>query len=177
MQLPLQKRISLCDRADSRRHLGRQAGFSGFSAEQYDFNYCLPRTPACTDRKGPVIVCGCFISAALWEYRLFIRFSPWRDPQLRHFAGYSSGISRKKASTIFWGTAFCKGNGGNSADTEGITGLWVHHAPFYCRGEDAAKTFIPIRRSRGCAKDMNHVPAETKIMNKRHPFRIHKPDS
>ena len=35
----------------------------------------------------------------------FIRFSPWWDPQPRHFVGYSSGTSRKKASTIFYGTA------------------------------------------------------------------------
>ena len=56
--------------------------------------------------KGSVIVCGCFISTVRWKYNLFIRFSPWRDLQTRHFAGYPFGTSRKKASTIFYNTAF-----------------------------------------------------------------------
>ena len=39
------------------------------------------------------------------NYSLFLQFSPWRNPRLRHFAGYSSGTSRKKASTVSYGTA------------------------------------------------------------------------
>ena len=50
---------------------------------------------------GSVIVCGCFISTVRWKYSLFLRFSPWRDPRLRHFSGYPFGVSRKKTSTIF----------------------------------------------------------------------------
>ena len=42
------------------------------------------------------IVCGCFISTVRWKYSLFLRFSPWRDPRLRHFSGYPFGTSRKK---------------------------------------------------------------------------------
>ena len=36
---------------------------------------------------------------------LFIRFSPWREPRIRHFVGYPFGASRKKASAIFYNTA------------------------------------------------------------------------
>ncbi len=32
----------------------------------------------------------------------FFQFSPWRDPRLRLFAGYPFGVSRNKASTIFF---------------------------------------------------------------------------
>ena len=35
------------------------------------------------------------------KYSLFLRFSPRRDPLLRHFSGYPFGVSRKKTSTIF----------------------------------------------------------------------------
>ena len=53
---------------------------------------------------------------SLWLFHLhsamkiqpFFRFSPWRDPRLRHFSGYPFGVSRKKASTIFYNTAFRK---------------------------------------------------------------------
>ena len=45
-----------------------------------------------------------------WKYSLFLRFSPWRDPRLRHFSGYPFGTSRKKASTIFYNTAISKGS-------------------------------------------------------------------
>ena len=37
---------------------------------------------------------------------LFLRFSPWRAPLPRHFSDYPFGISRKKASAIFYNTAF-----------------------------------------------------------------------
>ena len=30
------------------------------------------------------------------KYSLFLRFSPWRNPRLRHFSGYPFGTSRKK---------------------------------------------------------------------------------
>ena len=39
---------------------------------------------------------------------VFSGFPPWREPRLRHFAGYPFGASRKKTSTIFYGTAFFK---------------------------------------------------------------------
>ena len=55
---------------------------------------------------GSVRVCGCFISTVRWKYSLFLRFSPWRDPRLRHFSGYPFGTSRKKASTLFYDTAY-----------------------------------------------------------------------
>ena len=54
---------------------------------------------------GSVIACGCSISTVRWKYSLFLLFSPWRDPRLRHFAGYPFGASRKKTSTIFYNTA------------------------------------------------------------------------
>ena len=38
--------------------------------------------------------------------RAFFQFSPRRDPRLRYFSGYPFGVSRKKASTIFYNTAF-----------------------------------------------------------------------
>ena len=63
------------------------------------------RTPFRLFFLGSVIVCGCFISTVRWKYSLFLRFSPWRDPRLRHFSGYPFGTSRKKASTIFYNTA------------------------------------------------------------------------
>ena len=40
------------------------------------------------------------------KYSLFLRFSSWRNTGLRHFVGYPCGTSRKKASTIFYNTAF-----------------------------------------------------------------------
>ncbi len=40
----------------------------------------------------------------------FFQFSTWRDPRLRHFSGYPFGASRKKASTIFYSTAFPRGS-------------------------------------------------------------------
>ena len=43
---------------------------------------------------GSVIVYGCFISKARWKYSLFIRFSHWRNLELRYFVGYSFGTSR-----------------------------------------------------------------------------------
>ena len=55
--------------------------------------------------KGSVIACGCLISTVRWKYRLFIRFSSWRNTGLRHFVGYPCGTSRKKVSTIFYDTA------------------------------------------------------------------------
>ncbi len=39
----------------------------------------------------------------------FFQFSPWRDPRLRHFSGYPFEVSRKKASAIFYNTAYGKG--------------------------------------------------------------------
>ncbi|WP_308771603.1 hypothetical protein [uncultured Bilophila sp.] len=39
------------------------------------------------------------------KIRPFFRFSPWRDPRPRHFAGYPFGASGKKASAIFYTTA------------------------------------------------------------------------
>ena len=60
-------------------------------------------------KKGSVIVYGCFISTVRWKYSLFLRFSPWRDPRPRHFSGYPFGASRKKASTVFYSTAFTNG--------------------------------------------------------------------
>ena len=56
-------------------------------------------------KKGSVIVYGCFISTVRWKYSLFLRFSPWREPRIRHFVGYPFGASRKKASTVFYNTA------------------------------------------------------------------------
>ena len=38
--------------------------------------------------------------------RPFSPFSPWRNPCLGYFIGYSFGISRNKASTVFYDTAF-----------------------------------------------------------------------
>mgnify|MGYP005759688439 FL=1 len=35
------------------------------------------------------------------KYSLFLQFSPWRNPRLRHFAGYFFGTSRKNASATF----------------------------------------------------------------------------
>ena len=35
------------------------------------------------------------------KYSLFLQFSPWRNPRLRHFAGYPFGASRKNASATF----------------------------------------------------------------------------
>ena len=58
--------------------------------------------------KSSVMVYGCFISTVRWTIRPFFQFSPWRDPRLRHFAGYPFGTSRKKASTIFYNTAISK---------------------------------------------------------------------
>ena len=52
-------------------------------------------------REGSVIVCGYFIPKARWKYCLFIQFFHWWNLELRYFAGYSFGTSRKKASTIF----------------------------------------------------------------------------
>ena len=49
---------------------------------------------------------GYFISSARWKYSLFLQFFPWRTLWLRHFIGYSLRTSRKKASTIFYDTAF-----------------------------------------------------------------------
>ena len=65
--------------------------------------------------KGSVIAYGCFISTVRWKYSLFLRFSPWLEPPIRHFSGYPFGASRKKASTIFYNTAFIKGTGAISA--------------------------------------------------------------
>ena len=45
---------------------------------------------------GSVIACGCSISTVRSKYSLFLLFSPWRDPRLRHFSGYPFGASRKK---------------------------------------------------------------------------------
>ena len=39
------------------------------------------------------------------KYSLFLRFSPWRNPRLRHFSGYPFGTSRKKTSIFFYNTA------------------------------------------------------------------------
>ena len=38
----------------------------------------------------------------------FLRFSPWRNLRLTHFAGYPFGASRKKTPAAFYGTAYCK---------------------------------------------------------------------
>ncbi|WP_308770558.1 hypothetical protein, partial [uncultured Bilophila sp.] len=57
------------------------------------------------DFLGSVIACGFSSPQCGEKYSLFLRFSPWRDPRLRHFAGYPFGASRKKASTIFYNTA------------------------------------------------------------------------
>ena len=35
----------------------------------------------------------------------FFRFFPWLNLRLRHFADYFLGTSRKKTSTVFYGTA------------------------------------------------------------------------
>ena len=37
----------------------------------------------------------------------FIRFSHWRNLWLRHLAGYPFGASKKNASAVFCGTAYC----------------------------------------------------------------------
>ena len=88
----------------------------------------LPRSPSpFRIQKGfVIIVCGCFIFTVLWKYGLFIRFSPWREPRLRRFSGYPFGTSRKKASTIFYNTAFK-----NSPRTGGNDG----HRPFIRAGQ------------------------------------------
>ena len=39
------------------------------------------------DAKRFCWVCGCFISTMRWKYGLFLRFSPWRNPRLRHVIG------------------------------------------------------------------------------------------
>ena len=46
--------------------------------------------------KGSVMAYGCFISTVRRTIRPFFQFSPWRDPRLRHFAGYPFRASRKK---------------------------------------------------------------------------------
>ena len=43
-----------------------------------------------------------------WNIQPLFPFSPWREPRPRHFAGYPFGVSRKKASTVFYNTAFSK---------------------------------------------------------------------
>ena len=52
------------------------------------------------------------------KYSLFLRFSPWRDPRLRHFSGYPFGTSRKKVSTVFYNTAL--GKGGSPSNRSGF---------------------------------------------------------
>ena len=37
-----------------------------------------------------------FHPSVWWKYSLFLRFSPCREPRLRHFAGYPFGALRKK---------------------------------------------------------------------------------
>ncbi|WP_308770646.1 hypothetical protein [uncultured Bilophila sp.] len=41
----------------------------------------------------------------------FIRFSHWRNPQLKHFAAYPFGALKKKASAIFCDAANAKNAG------------------------------------------------------------------
>ena len=39
------------------------------------------------------------------KIQLFIRFSPWRNPQLKYFVSYPFGISKEKVSVGFYDTA------------------------------------------------------------------------
>ena len=45
----------------------------------------------------------------------FFQFSPRRDPRLRPFSGYPFGVSREKASNIFYNTTNKKGLHGMAA--------------------------------------------------------------
>ena len=54
--------------------------------------------------KGPVIHMVTS-SPQYGENTAFFQFSPWRDPRLMPFSGYPFGVSRKKASTVFYNTA------------------------------------------------------------------------
>ena len=70
-------------------------------------------------RRGWVVMPWASVSFWAWlchSIRLFhlhsavkiqpFHFSFWRNPQLRHLAGYSFGASREKASAVFWNPAF-----------------------------------------------------------------------
>ena len=56
--------------------------------------------------KGSVIAHGCFVSSICWRYITFFQFFRWWTPWLGDFIGYFLGISRNKASAVFYDTAF-----------------------------------------------------------------------
>ena len=56
--------------------------------------------------KGSIIGWCCFIFTVWCKYRLFIKLFCWLSPLLRPFVGYFFATSKKKASTISYGTAF-----------------------------------------------------------------------
>ena len=79
-----------------------------------------PLLPECNPGRDeiarkPAQVSGFFfwLCHSIWLFHLhstvkirpFSPFSPWRNPCLGYFIGYSFGISRNKASTIFYDTA------------------------------------------------------------------------
>ena len=87
--------------------MGKKAVFSA---------YWWDETTTCYDRAFFIFhnaLLWIWLCYSLWLFHLqsvvkiqfFLLFSPWRDPRLRHFAGYPFGTSRKKASTIFYNTA------------------------------------------------------------------------
>ena len=128
------------------------------------------------------MVCGCFISTARWKYGLFPQFSPWRAPRIRHFAGYSFKISRKKASAIFYNTAlflnskasYLKGlatiaeHTGQASDKgEGrITASSKYSLALACQ-QIASKTLLMSAKEKAQNGLSFHHAVETKI---RHPL-------
>ena len=55
------------------------------------------------------MACGCFTSTICWKYRFLSKFS-LRDSMIEAFFGDSFGVSRNKASTASYDTAFGKGS-------------------------------------------------------------------
>ena len=119
-----------------------------------------------------------------WKYSPFLRVSPWRDPRIRHFAGYPFGASRKKASTIFYNAAlkFQTINPQNTSVMASANGkirpchsIWLLHLhsalkiqPFYPAfplTESIAKTFfgfIPLELQ---GKNISHFPWHSQNKN------------
>ena len=57
------------------------------------------------------------LNSAVKNTAFSLRFFSWRNTGLRHFVGYPCGTSRKKASTIFYDTAFFKNMTKNNTRT------------------------------------------------------------
>ena len=119
------------------------------------------------------------VSSPQWgeKYSLFLRFFPWRDSRIRHFAGYPFGASRKKASTIFYNAAlkFQTINPQNTSVMASANGkirhchsIWLFHLhsalkiqPFYPvfpLAESIAKTFFGVIPLELQGKNISHFP-------------------